>query len=492
MFIRHSFSPLRRSSRPARFVVIALACLTLRPLIAFSADTEAERLARLEAAVQALQAQNADLKREVSELKQHKPAKPIAAPATATATRKEDDRKAIVETKLEEKKPVYVTPAGVDAKLVLGGFVQGQYEIGDVSAYDGRFRGPLSAKTKDRFRLRRARISVSGEFADQFEFKLEGGFETNDTTLNVRDASGRSLVNNTNRTSFGATDVWVNWHAIPEMNLKLGQFKAPFGLEQLSPDAKLLTIERSQVTEALTPERQIGLQVWGKPFASAWPEQKDLLTYSAGIFNGSGRNTTTNDNNEYMYVGRLEAQLFSGRLAGQDAAVKLGGNYFTSRDERGVNISQTGNLLVTTDGSLSAFVLPSGDQRNAFGVDGSLHFGPFDLVGEYLNERVRPRSIAGVGPAFSRFNADGYYLTGAYYLVPKKLQLVAKWESFNPGQVANDDLQSISGGLNYYIHGDDVKLMADYLHTWSDFRQHNPRFGDDQFDEVLVRLQLLF
>jgi hypothetical protein len=34
--------------------------------------------------------------------------------------------------------------------------------------------------------------------------------------------------------------------------------------------------------------------------------------------------------------------------------------------------------------------------------------------------------------------------------------------------------------------------MANYVHTWSDFRQANPQFGQDQFDEVLLRLQWVF
>ena len=31
-----------------------------------------------------------------------------------------------------------------------------------------------------------------------------------------------------------------------------------------------------------------------------------------------------------------------------------------------------------------------------------------------------------------------------------------------------------------------------YVHTWSDFRSANPEFGDDQFDEVIGRMQLMF
>ena len=37
-----------------------------------------------------------------------------------------------------------------------------------------------------------------------------------------------------------------------------------------------------------------------------------------------------------------------------------------------------------------------------------------------------------------------------------------------------------------------IKLMANYVHTWSDFREAHPQFGDDQFDEVILRLQVMY
>jgi phosphate-selective porin len=450
-------------------VLCLSAVLGLRSVNA--AESESERLAKLEAAVKALQEQNAALKHEVAELKGVSPKKEVSPKTTA-------DGKTYVETTEAEKKPVYVTPGASETKLVLGGFLQPQFEAGDVNAYQGRFPGTITPKVKDRFRMRRARMTITGDFAEQFDFKLEGEFNQADGIVG--------------RTAYSTTDAWVNWHRFSAAQIKLGQMKAPFGLEQVTSDTKLFTIERSAVTEALTPERQIGLQLWGKPFADAWPERKDVLTYWVGVFNGNGRNTTTNDNNEFMYAGRLEAQLFAGKLAGQDASIKVGGNYVSSRDEIGTNISQTGNLRVGVDGSLSPFVLNSPDDRDAYGLDASFHFGPFDLIGEYLNERVRPRTVLGVAPAFTEFEADGFYVTAGYFLIPKKLQLVAKWESFDPGQRPDDNLHSISAGVNYYIHGDDVKLMAGYMHTWSDFRNEHPVFGDDQFDEFLFRLQILY
>ncbi len=86
----------------------------------------------------------------------------------------------------------------------------------------------------------------------------------------------------------------------------------------------------------------------------------------------------------------------------------------------------------------------------------------------------------------------GYYLQGSYFILPKKLQLVTKWESFDPGQFSDDDIHSITAGANYYLKGDDIKLLANYIHTWSDFRQGNTALGRSDFDEVIVRLQVMF
>jgi phosphate-selective porin OprO/OprP len=459
--------------RAAGASLAAVISLAAQPLGAQTAS-ESERLQKLERAVEQLQKRNAELQAEVSNLKAKQA---VVAPEGKIKTKVTYDGKTYVEKAVvEEKPPVYVQQRGPELKLVLGGFVQINFEDGDVSAFEGRFG---QTALKDRFRLRRARINLTGEFAEQFDFKLEGDF-----------GQGDGL--NSSRTAFSATDIFVNWHQFPEAQIKIGQWKAPFGLEQITPDTTLYMIERSLPTGAITPERQIGIQLWGKPFANIWPDQKDLLTYYAGIFNGNGRNITNNDNNNFMYVARLELMPFKGKIFGQESFLKLGGDVLNSRDDAGTNISPALNLLVNDDGSLSPFTLPSADERTAWSVDAWLKLGRFDLIGEFLQERVHPRTVNGVPPTFSRFTTDGFYITSGYFLIPKKLQLAARWEHLNPGQKGNDGISSITGGLNYYIHGDDLKLMVNYIHTWSDFRETNPEFGDDQFDEVIARMQLMF
>jgi phosphate-selective porin len=493
MFNQLSLPRLPARSVSGRFVLcaIALGAFALIPFAsnAPAAQSDSDRLEKLEKAVELLQQRNAELEREVSSLKKQK------SSATSLGPEKRSkfvpDPKSYVEKSAttEEKPPVDVHPAGSEFKLTLGGYVQGNFEGGDVSAFEGRFG--LNA-LKDRFRLRRTRISLTGDFAEQFDFKVEGDFEQSDAAItalkSVNVTTGATTtVTNSNRVEFSATDIFVNWHRFPEANIKVGQWKAPFGLEQLTPDSTIYTIERSLPTGALTPERQIGVMLWGKPLTTVAPNQKDLLTYYAGVFNGNGRNFNNNDNNEFMYVGRLELLPFKSELMGQDVSLKIGGDYLFSRDETGTNISPALNLRVNADGSLSSFTLTSPDERHAFSFDAWLKIGRFDLIAEYLDEKVSPR-----GPTFSEFDASGYYVQGSYFLIPNKLQAVVKWESLDPGQLPNDGIHSITGGLNYYIHGDGIKLMADYVHTWSDFRQNNPALGQDEFDEIILRLQVMY
>jgi len=469
---------VKKSSLVRIGITLPLLLLVIQPLRAqtSSSNSESERLQKLERAVEQLQRRNAELEQEVSSLKKQSASEP-----GATGKRKTEvtyDGKTYVEKSVavEEKPRIYVTPRASEFKLVLGGYIQMNLEDGEVSAFEGRFG---QTALKDRFRLRRVRINLTGDFAENFDFKVEGDFENSDGI-------------NANRDAFSGTDIFINWHQFAEANVKAGQWKAPFGLEQLTPDPTLIIIERSLPTGAITPERQIGVQVWGKPFTNIWPAQKDLLTYYAGIFNGNGRNVTVNDNNNFMYVGRLELLPWQGKLLGQNSSLKLGADVLNSRDDKGTNISQSLNLLVNSDGSLSPFTLPGADERTAWSVDAWFNLGPFDLIGEYLQEKVNGRTVNGVPPGFADFTTNGFYVTGAYYLIPKKLQAAVRWEQLNPGQKGNDGIHSITGGLNYYIHGDDLKLMANYIHTWSDFRQANPQLGDDQFDEVIVRLQLMF
>ena len=133
---------------------------------------------------------------------------------------------------------------------------------------------------------------------------------------------------------------------------------------------------------------------------------------------------------------------------GQEASLKLGGDYCHSRDEAGTNISPSLNLKVNPDGSLTSFTLASADERNAFSFDAWLKIGPFDLISEYLEEHVDGRASGGI-PGIPSFVTNGRYVQGSYFILPQKLQAVAKLEALNPNQLGNDGLHSLTANLKY-------------------------------------------
>src|SRR4026208_1441374 len=181
-----------------RIGVFACVLAAIQPLTMHSAS-ESDRLEKLERAVEQLQKRNAELEAEVHSLKNQS----AAVPDGKFKTKVIQDGKTYVEKAVaqDEKLPPYVQQRGPELKLVLGGFVQVNFEDGDVSAFEGRFG---QTALKDRFRLRRARISLTGDFAEQFDFKMEGDFENSDGT------------SPSNRTDFSGTDIYVNYHQFPE------------------------------------------------------------------------------------------------------------------------------------------------------------------------------------------------------------------------------------------------------------------------------------
>lgn len=464
-------------------------------VIAAEPLTPEERFDRLQREIDSVRAENRLLKTRVGQLERERVAasqSPVQSRGSVEMTDVEFRAK-VAEVIKQEKPAPFVTPLGKELVLKLGGYIQGQAEFGDVDAWNGRF--PEAANEgNDRFKIRRTRLAISGEYAEDFDFKVVGDFVNTDGSAN-------------RQSTFSAIDIFVNWHAAPEFQVKFGQFTAPFGLEMVTPDTTLFTAERALVSDSLAPDRLLGLQVWGYPFSRVLAAAHDkLVEYRFGIFNGNGRNRFFNDNESFLYAGRLQLNAFKPHTTAysdnaysatnRDVRLSLGvsGLVENQADQTTPLIFLgTGGLLAggpATPGSGSltnSFTFGSDYRREAWGVDVAARYGPFDLIAEYLQERFTPRTITPVDDAFT---ARGFFVIGSCFLplpsLEKKFQAVEKFEYYEPSDgVAHRGITTLTSGLNYYLKGDDLKLMVDWLHTWSGAR-------DRQYDEILTRLQLQF
>ena len=113
-------------------------------------------------------------------------------------------------------------------------------------APDSRFTGIFN-----RVLLRRARLTLKGSFAEGFEFTLQPDFGNN----SIAGVSGYRAQ---------LADMFLAWTKYDAANIQVGQFKTPFGYEQLLADTKVLTTERSLPNDSLTVSRREGQQSSGE------------------------------------------------------------------------------------------------------------------------------------------------------------------------------------------------------------------------------------
>jgi phosphate-selective porin OprO/OprP len=344
-----------------------------------------------------------------------------------------------------------VKPAGREPTFSVGGLLQAQADFGDKG--DARF-----TTGNDRFYLRRARINVQGKFLEEFDFRLEGEFAGS-----LAEASG-------NRAQL--TDAYLNWNRYDFANVRVGQFKTPFGFEQLYADPRLFTIERTLVNDRLTASRQIGVQVGGDLFDKQ-------VSYATGLFNGTGVNTSANDNDQFMWAGRLSAVAWQGTWLGQDTRWSVGADALTTTDSNLPSQPAEFGFDLVPGGTKDAIFA---GRRKAGGLDTQLHAGSLDLWVEYLRERFKPLDLIPSGS----FDTAGWYAQAAYFVIPKELQAVVKYDTFDPNlNVAANSTRTWTFGANYFLKADDIKLQCDYLVTDTDGQP-------SKSDKLILRLQTIF
>jgi phosphate-selective porin len=365
------------------------------------------------------------------------------------ALRKENQQ---LKTSLGEGKTpvVNVRAAGKENTLQLGGLIQAQADFLDRG--DSRF-----GSDNDRFYLRRARVNASGSFLEYVDFKIE--FDLSGTLGESTALRGQM------------TDVYINYNRLEWANFRAGQFKTPFGYEQLYSDPRLYTVERSLPNDRLTLGRQIGVQIWGSVLDKR-------LSYASGIFNGIGVNTTANDNDSFLFVERINGTPWRGKLFAKEATWDVGINGFLS-DDKSVS-GQNDFGFDSTPATPAIDGVFSGYRRGA-GADTQFHLGPFDLWAEYLWARFEPQNNLPT----AAIEGQGWYVQGSYYIVPK-LQAVAKFETFDPARAVKGDSTDIwTLGLNYYLKGHDLKIQLNYL-------LYDAPGQPDNRQKVLVKFQSIF
>ena len=159
-------------------------------------------------------------------------------------------------------------------KLKIGGRIQNDWgffgEGDDIQSSIG--------DSMDGTEFRRARFFVGGTIYENFEFKAQYDFEDG-----VADWK----------------DVWMSAKNVPYLGtLKVGHFKEPFGLEQLTSSKDISFMERS-TADTFVPSRNTGIA-----FSNSATNKR--LAYSAGLFRETGAfGESQSDSGSMNVTGRI-------------------------------------------------------------------------------------------------------------------------------------------------------------------------------------------
>jgi hypothetical protein len=255
-----------------------------------------------------------------------------------------------------------------------------------------RYQYSDAGEGSNSFDIRRARLGVKGDAASSIDYRIHVEFAGTPKIL----------------------DAYINWRPADVFNIRAGEFKIPFSLENPYIAYALEMIDNSMVISGLSgyndvsgisaSGRDIGVNIYGKFLPAG---DYHTFEYSAGLFNGNGINVS--DNNR--------SKDFSGTFAinpSKDITV-LASHYNGSTGRQGENIQR-----VRTGGGVRY------DDKTLL------------VRGEYIYGTT------------GEMDSEGYYLVAGYFVHPK-VQTLLKYDCFEKDVSLKETQQTnYIIGINYF------------------------------------------
>jgi len=436
-----SFKCFRRLRPTLPALLVPLLVPLLAPAGAAAEDAVQSQLEAIRAEMEKLRTENAAMRTELGELRS-------AQDEAWMSEERSKQVRSVVQDVLAD--------AGSRESL-MDGFMAGWRDHFFLASPDGKFKLAFEGHTQFRWVY---------NFHD-FQDRHISGFENTRSKLTFRGHVFNPDITYLFRTDatrnepglvdglFFVRDMWMRFQLSDEWAVRAGQFKLPFNREELVSSAYQLAVERSLMNEGLNIGRSQGVEL---QYADA--RRKFYLATSdgasdnvGGFHNITGNNPVNTDalseahNVEWAFTGRWEEllsgtwQQFEDFTAPPDEqfGLMLGVALHYESDERtgAVSFRRNETPYFTAAVDLSA----EWGGANAF----------FGFIYAFPDNR-----------AFGHIQVFGWHLQGGLYLTDN-VEIFARWEygwwlfdnaNFN-------DLHEATFGVNYYIHGHDVKWTTD-------------------------------
>ena len=340
--------------------------------------------------------------------------------------------------------------------------------------------GTTKTRIEDGSEIRRARIELSGEVGDNVEWATSYDFGGGTTNF-------RNLYAGLKDRFFGAS-------------VRAGQFKEPYGLEQITSSNNIMFIERS-LMNALVPAFNAGFMVYDTTAS-------ERLTWAIGAFRtGSDNGEVSRGDGEYATTARITGLPLCDEAGDDYVHLGLGLSRRSPTDDSAPFSSKPEANLAPA--YVSATV--AAETVDLIGLEAGWTRGPFSLMGEYTLAKVDGDSGSTSDPDFS-----GYYAQASYFLTGecrgyKKAQ--GCYDTLKPGENAfgkengigawelaarvsgldlmddgtnGGELDDITFGVNWYLNPN-TRVMANYI-----LADLDPRTGGPEGDTKIFELRVQF
>lgn len=308
---------------------------------------------------------------------------------------------------------------------------------------------PTSPGYQQNLYLRRARILLGGDIGKDVSFFLQ----TDSPNLGKTPKSSAS--------TFILQDAFLEWKANNKFRVDGGLYLVPFSRNTMQStvnyytlDLSALTVVNNSATQS-TALRDLGFG--GRGFFL-----KDKLQYRFGVFQGQ---RDANARNSLRTAGYVQYDFFDAETGYTFAGTALGKKKILAVDagfdKQGTYAAQSANV---------AFDLPvfQGDE-----IGGQFQFYHYDG-----------------GEKFTTIHdQNDWFVEGAYYVHKLKLQPFGKFEGqhFVAEADAVNNLRRAGGGVNVYIHGQNLKWTFQFVRAL-------PQTGSTlkAANEVTMQLQVFY
>lgn len=370
-------------------------------------------------------------------------------------------------------------------KLSLGSCMQARYTFLDLDTINNTL-GAGKAQDSSKFELKRIKLYFNGyAYSKDLTYKLQMNF----ANINGGATTNGGLLEET----------WMNYRMIDEAQLRFGQDKLQFGRQFITSTAANEFVDSSAASNAFVPGYDTGLQVLGK-------YKNGLIAYSAGIFGGLGQNTfrSTSANNAFnarIAVNPLgEMKYVEADIDySEKPLVSIGADFFSDTLKAATATTLESNQLTFAKSGTGYFsigspLMPAGQQFtateninfNTFSVDGAFKWRGLFVQGEYYIAQADGQT------SHNTLRAQGFYAQAGYFIVPKQIEVAARYSYVDPNRnVSNDLWVEAQGAVSWYINKHNLKIQADYtnIHKQGRIASTNPGLTANTTDDGQFRLQ---